>query len=564
MNTEFDVLVVGGGLAAISAARWALEGGVRVALVTRGWLGSIGVRGSGASSCGTTEYGKPSISRLVGSGSFDPDKFSQMIINAGLGLVSRGKVQLFVDELLKFQPQAKEINNLYHQPGPYTLGTPLIHHYLAQIRDKITIIPNTTVARLFVKDDICGGVLCIDEKSGESFTLQAKAVILAAGGNAGLFSTHVHPECVTGDGYILGLMAGETLTNLEFMQIFSMTTAPNRNLIHFWKPEYLEIIKNAEGEEFVEKYLPPGITLEQCLHENVMHAPFSVRDRASRYLGVSIAKEVQSGRGTPSGGVFVDLRSSPSFMSSRQYRFLKYKGIDAAKAPLEIGMGFQCCNGGLKVDDRMAAATLGLYAAGENAGGFHGADRLGGNMLSGCVISGKLAGQAAASYSKKTTHPAFTQVRQDQLGIVSLLGTRSQVPPELRNTYHRMIYDIREVAQHHMLLIKNKKGLEQAQKRLDEIEEKAAAAAAGTHGQIPIELGNMLLLSRSLLLATSSREESRGGFYREDFPEMDAKAKPKISRISLNQDGKIALTSEVVDPEWDLDFQNTLSDERWG
>jgi len=126
-----------------------------------------------------------------------------------------------------------------------------------------------------------------------------------------------------------------------------------------------------------------------------------------------------------------------------------------------------------------------------------------------------------------------------------------------------MIHDIREISQSQMLLIKNKDGLEQVRKSLDEIEEKAAAAA-GTPEQIPIELGNMLLLSRSLLLTTASREESRGGFYREDFPEMDTKSKPNISRISLDQYGDITLTCEVVDPDWDLDFQNTLSDERWG
>ncbi len=558
MNDDYDVVVVGGGLAAVSAAKWAVESGANVALVTRGWLGSIGVRGSGASSCGATEHGAPSFNRLTDC-SFDPDEFQQKIINAGLGLISREKVRLFVEEFVKLQPQAKEVASLYNQPGPYTLGTPLIHHYLAQIKDKITTIPHTTVARILVHDGVCGGICCIHEKSGETFSLRAKAVILAAGGSAGLFSTHVHPECVSGDGYVLGLLAGAKLVNLEFMQIFSMTTAPTRNLIHFWKPEFLHSVKNAHGEAFIVNYLPQGISLEQCIQENMLHNPFSVRDEASRYLGIGITKEIQAGRGSPAGGVYIDLRNCPSFIASRQYYFLRYRGIDAVRIPLEVSMGFQCCNGGLVVDNDMATETVGLYAAGENAGGFHGADRLGGNMLSGCVISGKLAGQAAAAYSRKAT--MLSSIEEPK--IVSLLGNQPHITPDQRGAYQQMIQEIREMAQNQLLLIKSREGLEKTRQKLDDLTVKAVVVA-GSPKQLPIELENMLLLSRALWLATTSREESRGGFYREDFPGPNLTTKPKTHIVSLEQSGNIKLANVIADPEWDPDYQNKLTNKRWG
>jgi succinate dehydrogenase/fumarate reductase flavoprotein subunit len=357
----------------------------------------------------------------------------------------------------------------------------------------------------------------------------------------------------------LGLLAGAKLVNLEFMQIFSMTTAPTRNLIHFWKPEFLHSVKNAHGEAFIENYLPRGISLEQCIQENVLHAPFSVRDEASRYLGIGITKEIQAGRGSPAGGVYIDLRNCPSFIASRQYWFLRYRGIDAARIPLEVSMGFQCCNGGLVVDDDMATETAGLYAAGENAGGLHGADRLGGNMLSGCVISGKLAGQAAAAYSRKAT--MLSSIEEPK--IVSLLGNQPHITPDQRGTYQQMIQEIREMAQDQLLLIKSREGLERTWQQLDDLTAKAAAVA-GSPKQLPIELENMLLLSRALWLAASSRDESRGGFYREDFPGPNLTTKPKTHIVSLQQSGDIELAKVIADPEWDPDYQNKLTNERWG
>ncbi len=549
---QFDVIVVGGGLAGVCAAEQALRAGAKTALVTKGWIGGIGVRGAGASGCGTTEGGVPAFFRLLDT-SFDADDFRDKMINAGLGVVQRDMVSFFVEELVKRTSSAEEIMSHYRQPGPFSLGTPLVHTPLDFVRKHATLYCQTTVAHLLTRDSACHGMLCVNETTGEPFPLYGKAVILAAGGDAGLFAVNVHPECVTGDGYVLGLKAGAEAINLEFMQIFTMTTAPTRNLIHFRKEEHLSRLYNREGKAFLSHYLPDGITREACIRENTLHAPFSVRDKASRYLAIGIVKEIMAGRATPSGGIYVDLRDCPSFRGTQQDHFFRYRGIDVSTCPVEVSMGFQCCNGGLRINPKMETTVAGLYAAGENAGGLHGADRLGGNMLAGCVISGRIAGEQAATYAQRCT-------RADPLAyrpVTSIAGK-----PELVEKYAPLIMDIRQSAWDNLLVIKSEKSITRFQAWIDDISTEAVKRA-GNPNAVPVEVETLLILGKALAKTALERKESRGGFYREDYPD-PVPGRPEAHILALSEAGEVTLRKEVLDPEWHPDTQNRLDEERWG
>ncbi len=549
---QFDVIVVGGGLAGVCAADQALRRGAKTALVSRGWIGGVGVRGSGASGCGMSEKGAPSFFRLLDE-SFDADNFRDMIINAGLGVVERDMVSFFVEEFVKMKSSAEQIMSHYKQPGPFSLGTPLVRARLDSVRNGAKTYCHTTAARILTRDNVCSGVICVDESSGQTFPLYGKAVILAAGGDAGLFSVNVHPECVAGDGYALGLKGGAEAINLEFMQIFTMTTAPTRNLIHFWKEEYLSNLYNGEGKEFLSRYLPEGITHQECIRENILHAPFSVRDKASRYLAIGIVKEIQAGRGTPSGGIHVDLSDCDSFRGTGQDHFFRYRGIDVSAGPVEISMGFQCCNGGLRVNRKMETTVAGLYAAGENAGGLHGADRLGGNMLAGCMISGRVAGEQAAGYARKSAGAEQLPYQPETLIAAS---------PSLAKEYGRLILELRQSAWDNLLVIRSEGSVNRFCDLMENIAHQARAAAADPEA-LPVEMKNLLLLGKALAGATLARQESRGGFYREDYPDPRADI-PEAHIVVVSEAGEVSVRKEVLDPLWNRDSENILDKERWG
>jgi succinate dehydrogenase/fumarate reductase flavoprotein subunit len=468
-------------------------------------------------------------------------------------MVERDMVSFFVAEFVKMKSEAEEIVNCYQQPGPFSLGTPLVRTRLDFVRERAKLYCHTTVAQLLVKDNVCNGTLCVDESTGETFPLYGKAVILAAGGDAGLFSVNVHPECVSGDGYALGLKAGAEAINLEFMQIFTMTTVPTRNLIHFANAEYLSSLYNVQRKEFLPSYLPEGISEAECIRENILHAPFSVRDIASRYLAIGIVEEIKAGRGTPSGGIYVDLRDCPSFRNTRQDHFFRYRGIDTSAHPVEVSMGFQCCNGGLRINKKMETTVAGLFAAGENAGGLHGADRLGGNMLAGCVITGRIAGEHAAACAQNRTcaEPPPYQPKQ-------LLAAK----PDLAKKYARLIMEIRQSAWDNLLVIKSESSIKQFLTLTDGIREEARKIAPNP-GEVPVEVDNLLILGKALAKTSLERKESRGGFYREDYP-APAEGTPEAHILALSEASDVTLRKEVLDPQWDPDFHDMLDKERWG
>lgn len=396
-NLWFDVLVVGGGAAGSCAAAAALARGAHVCLAVKGYYAQVGMRGAGASACGNTEHGLPRLPNIPGI-MYQPEQMVEHAIKAGLGMADRKLVYLLAEKADDTRKELDDWGCVFSTFGAAGLGFPFVRAVEKKIRSEAVVLENTMIYDLLIRDGECIGAQGIDNR-GNIVVIHAKAVILAAGGDAQLFSHNVHPSCCTGDGYAMALRAGAPLVNMEFMQIFTATVFPTRNLVHTWRAEQLEHLFNRDSQYFLEDYLPPGISADSCRKENIRHAPFSTRDAASRYLAVGIVKEILAGRGTKHGGVYLDLHHSSHVIKPAVLEFLRYKGVEPEKSPLEITMAHQCSNGGMVVDGNAMTSIPGLFGAGEAITGTHGADRIGGNMLAQCAVFGRIAGIEAAKFA---------------------------------------------------------------------------------------------------------------------------------------------------------------------
>ncbi len=452
-----DVLVVGGGAAGSCAAAAALAHGAKVCLAVKGYFAQVGMRGAGASACGNTEHGLPRLPDIPGI-NYQPEQMVENAIKAGLGMADRKLVHLLAERAADTRRDLDAWGCIFPTMGAAGLGFPFIRAVEKKIRSDAAVLENIMIFDLIIEDGECIGALGFTIQ-GTLVTIYAKAVIIAAGGDAQLFSRNVHPSCCTADGYAMALRAGVSLMNMEFMQIFTATVSPTRNLVHTWRPEQLEHLYNRENHYFLEDYLPAGITAESCRDENIRHAPFSTRDAASRYLAVGIVKEILAGRGTENGGVYLDLRSSAHLVKPVVREFMRYKGIPPEGPPLEISMAHQCSNGGMQVNGEAMTSVPGLFGAGEAITGTHGADRIGANMLAQCAVFGRTAGIEAARFAagqrkqrpKRKGSADFPLIRSETNGA----GNRSS------GTATKYRKSLAEASWKYGLVLRTKTGLEQ-------------------------------------------------------------------------------------------------------
>ena len=560
---ECDVLVVGGGLAAVSAAKGAITEGLRVCQAVKGTFGTMGMRGAGASSCGTTFYGVPKLP-VISPEEYDPDRRFSEIVAAGLGMADRKLATIMVEDAQKTGRQTAEWGAELGLKGPAALGYPLVSAVEHEIRlSGAKVLEHTMVTDLILCEGTCVGAiaLCMSGiDSGEIVVFAAPAVVLATGGEAQLFKHNVHPECVTGDGYAMALRAGAALMNMEFMQIFFTTVFPTRNLMHVWEGSELGDIRNREGVRFLSDYLPEGISVEECVAENLRHAPFSTRDHASRYLGIAIVKEIQEGRATDHDGIFLDQPVYRHGHPAAQQEFLRHRGIDAGQVPVQIAMGFQCSNGGLRVNEQSMSTVPGLFAVGEASTGMHGADRIGGHMLANCLVFGSRAGRFASGWAKSNTVAA--DVRELSRDAVRQLEARQSATGTRRaEEIHR---DLRQSAWDKALLIRSEKSLRGFLSDIAGQKDEMGSCSVESPDDVIriLELENMLLVGQAVGMSALRRQESRGGHNREDYPDYRAQEPPEAHIITQTH-GKINVVQDVIDPAW-RETDKELKQARWG
>jgi fumarate reductase (CoM/CoB) subunit A len=419
----------------------------------------------------------------------------------------------------------------------------------------VRVFENVMIIRLIIQAGICIGAVGID-RVGELYQLRAKAVVLGAGGAGQLFALNLNPPDITGDGYALGLDAGAELINMEYMQAGFGLVWPVKMTFNSWNLVLRPRLSNSMGREFLHLYLPKGVSRDDCFDDRMQHYPFSTRDR-SCFMDIAVKKEIESGRATEHGGIFLDfrkaeerdVRSDPLAAGAMKLweifrRYLLEKGHDPADEPLQISCFGHAINGGLKIDERAQTTIEGLWAAGECAGGPHGADRLGGNMLLACQVFGARAGKFAAKDARQREicefdHDTVEEVSKD-LSLISS-GRGPNRPTDLKQRLQRAMSC-------NILIIKSKERLRENLRELESIKNDLDEGVLVEHPLdlwAVFEVGNLLLTGEVITQAALQREESRGSFYREDFPQQ---ADDTFLKISVSRRAGGITRTEFLEP----------------
>ncbi|MER6390282.1 fumarate reductase/succinate dehydrogenase flavoprotein subunit [Streptomyces sp. NPDC001523] len=394
------------------------------------------------------------------------------------------------------------------------------------------------------------GTFCYERESGRFFVLEAPAVVLATGGIGKSFKTTSNSWEYTGDGHALALLAGAPLLNMEFVQFHptGMVWPPSVKGILVTESVRGDggVLRNSEGKRFMFDYVPDVFKEKYAESEeegdrwyedpdhNRRPPELLPRDEVAR----AINSEVKAGRGSPHGGVFLDVSTRMSAerirrrLPSMYHQFKELADVDITAEAMEVGPTCHYVMGGIAVESD-TAATLGvpgLFAAGEVAGGMHGSNRLGGNSLSDLLVFGRRAGlHAAAHAASAVERPAVSQAEVDAAAREALAPFHAAEGAENPYTLHQ---ELQTTMNDLVGIIRRAGEMAEALERLAGLRARAARAGVEGHRQfnpgwhLALDLRNMLLVSECVARAALERTESRGGHTREDCPSMERDWRP--------------------------------------
>jgi succinate dehydrogenase / fumarate reductase flavoprotein subunit len=418
---------------------------------------------------------------------------------------------------------------------------------------RLKVFAELTVTELVKDGDVIAGAFGYYRETGAFVLFEAPAVILATGGIGKSFKVTSNSWEYTGDGHALALRAGANLINMEFVQFHptGMVWPPSVKGILVTESVRGDggILTNSEGKRFMFDYVP-DVFVDQYAkteaegdrwyedQENNKRPPELLpRDEVAR----AINSEVKAGRGSPHGGVFLDVSSrlSPEVIRKKlpamYHQFKELADVDITATHFEVGPTCHYVMGGVEVDaDTEGTAVPGLFACGEVSGGMHGANRLGGNSLSDLLVFGRRAGTGAAEYvaGLGDKRPSASEADLEAAGKAALepfhadAQTRpaGSATPENPYTVHT---ELQQVMSDLVGIIRREGEISEALEKLKGLRVRAENAAVEGHRQfnpgwhLALDLRSMLDVSECIAKAALERQESRGGHTREDFPIMD-------------------------------------------
>src|SRR4051812_43899946 len=436
-----------------------------------------------------------------------------------------------------------------------------------------------TILTLLKDDGRVSGAFGYFREHGNFVLFKAKAVILATGGIGKAFAITSNSWEYTADGHALAFRAGADLIDMEFIQFHptGMVWPPSVKGILVTEGVRGEggVLKNSEGKRFMFEDVPDNYKNQTAKDaeegwryvtgdKNANRPPeLLTRDHVAR----CIVREVKEGRGSPHGGVFLELQTFAEWFGKRQggfkaaehwkkklpsmyHQFKELGGLDITKEPMEVGPTTHYVMGGVRVDaDTQMSLIPGLFACGECAAGINGANRLGGNSLSDLLVLGKRAGEFAAAFAKH--HSSAGAIHADQVDAAA----KWALEPFDRGTSEsafKVQEDLQEMMQDLVGIVRKEDEMMRALDGLEKLRARAAKVqVTGNREYNPgwhtaMDLHNLLTVSEAVTRAAIDRKESRGGHFRDDFPDKDPKFATHNTVVAKGLDGKMQLRREPL------------------
>jgi succinate dehydrogenase / fumarate reductase flavoprotein subunit len=573
---QYDVVVIGAGGAGLRAAIAAHDAGARTALVCKSLLGKA-----------HTVMAEGGIAAAMGN-RWPEDNWEvhfRDTMRGGKMLNNWRMAQLHAQEAPERVQELEDWGALFDRTDDGLISQRDFggHKYarLAHVGDRtglemirtlqqravqlgIDVFMECTVTDL-LKDrhgdgDRISGAFGYWRESGRFITFEAPSVILATGGIGKSFKVTSNSWEYTGDGHALAMRAGASLINMEFVQFHPTGMVWPPSVKGLLVTESVRgdggILKTSEGERFMFDYIPEFFKSETAdsieeadrwyddKKNNRRPPELLPRDEVAR----AINSEIKAGRGTPHGGIYLDIasRRTPEFIRKRlpsmYHQFKELADVDITAEPMEIGPTCHYVMGGVEVDaDSQESAVTGLYAVGECSGGMHGSNRLGGNSLGDLLVFGKRAGEAATAYASslgdrrpKVDEADIKAAQESALAPFEVEGGENPytIQSDLQQSMNDLVGIIRTAAE-----------LEESLAEIEAFKVRAASMKVEGHRQynpgwhLAIDLRNMLIVSECIAKAALAREESRGGHTRDDFPGPDAEWGTKNLVVNLNAAG---------------------------
>jgi succinate dehydrogenase / fumarate reductase flavoprotein subunit len=586
---EYDVLVIGAGGAGLRAAIEASAAGVSVGLVCKSLLGkahTVMAEGGMAAAMGNVDDRDSWKVHFA-----DTMRGGQYVNNWRMAEHHAKEAPARVYELEKWGAvfdRTKDGRILQRNFGGHRY--PRLAHVgdrtgLEMIRtlqdhgihQGITVHMEWTIVMLLKDGDRIAGAFGYDRERGRFKVFKAKAVVIASGGLGRAYQITSNSWEGTGDGHSLAYHAGAELMDMEFIQFHPTGMVWPPSVMGILVTEGVRgeggVLRNKEGKRFMFDDIPDNYKSQTSDNpeegwrytqgdKNARRPPeLLTRDHVARCIN----REVKAGRGSPHGGVFLDIawikEKLPNAeehikrkLPSMYHQFIQLANLDITKEPMEVGPTTHYAMGGVRVDgDTQMSSVPGLFAAGECAAGLHGANRLGGNSLSDLLVFGKRAGEFAAKFARENPAVNLDEGQIDAAARLALepfergvaAGGKADGPYQVQ-------HELQMTMQKWVGIVRTEEEMAAALKTLGELQTRADHAAVYGHREYnpgwhtALDLRHLLTVSEAITRSALDRKESRGGHFREDFPEKDAESAKMNVIVFKGKDGSMQLKRETI------------------